>query len=66
MHSTETHKKYFLSLKEACRALSVSRTTLYKLMAEGAFVKPVKIGRSTRFPADEVLLWVEEKKNARV
>ena len=48
-----------LTEREACERLSLGRSTLRRLMAEGA-IKGVHIGRSLRFPAEELARFVAE------
>lgn len=47
-----------LTEKETCDRLSMGRSTLRRLMAEGA-IKSVHVGRSLRFPAQELVRFVE-------
>lgn len=42
-----------LTEREVCASLNVSRSTLRRLMAQG-FLQPVHIGRSLRFPIQEL------------
>ena len=48
-----------LTESETCRELHLGRSTLRRLMAEGA-IKPVRIGRSLRFPAKEIERFVAD------
>ncbi len=48
-----------LTERETCQELSLGRSTLRRLMAEGA-IKPVRIGRSLRFPAKEIERFVAD------
>ena len=48
-----------LTESETCKQLHLGRSTLRRLMAEGA-IKPVRIGRSLRFPAKEVERFVAD------
>ncbi|SMO61070.1 transcriptional regulator, AlpA family [Balnearium lithotrophicum] len=54
-------EKKLLTVKEACEYLSISKATLYKLIKEGK-IKPVKIGKSTRFDRQDLDRLVEELK----
>jgi excisionase family DNA binding protein len=45
---------------EALEAMRISRTTLWRLRREGQ-LRPIKIGRSVRYPAAEVRRWVDEQ-----
>ena len=48
-----------LTEREACERLKLGRSTLRRLWAEGA-IRPIKIGRSLRFPTAEISRFVEE------
>lgn len=48
-----TPVKLLYTIGEACFALGVKRTTIYKLIKSGVF-QPVKIGRRTLLRAEEV------------
>ena len=59
----ERHKKsvvepLLLTVSQACRALGISRHTLYKLFRKGE-LHPIHIGRATRISAAEVRRWVQ-------
>ncbi len=51
--------------KELCEQLQLGRSTVRRLMAQGA-LRPVKIGRSLRFPAKEAERYVRELQNGGV
>lgn len=49
------------------QATGLSRSTLYAMMAEGAFPKPVKLGkRAVGWRARDVAAWLESRKEATV
>lgn len=48
-----------LTEKETCERLSLGRSTLRRLMAEGV-IKGVHIGRALRFPAGELTRFVDD------
>ena len=48
-----------LTEKEACDRLRLGRSTLRRLMAEGV-IRGVHIGRSLRFPAEELARFVAD------
>lgn len=55
-----------ISLNEACRITSMSRTMLNRYRAERRFPKAVDLGdRRVAFVRQEVLAWIEEKIAAR-
>lgn len=47
-----------LTVPDACRLLSISRATLYRLMGEG-IVRPVRIGGSVRFRQSDLDAFIE-------
>ena len=51
--------RLLLTEKEVCQTLSLSRSTLRRLMAQGA-IRSIRIGRSIRFPMVEVERFVTE------
>lgn len=53
------------TVADAAAYLGVSRRTFYRLAAAGAAPKPVRIGGSSRVPADEVRATVEQLKRRR-
>ena len=50
-----------LRLPEVSERLSLSRTAIYRLMAQGV-LRPVKIGGAIRFPASSVDALIEDLK----
>lgn len=44
----------YMSMKDACAFLHISRTTMQKRIAEGEFSFAVKRGKSWLFPADKM------------
>lgn len=55
-------KVYLMDLKQVSVAIGFKKTTIYKWIHEGAFPKPVKIGRHVRWASNEIEEWI----NARV
>ncbi|MDR3124473.1 MAG: helix-turn-helix domain-containing protein [Endomicrobium sp.] len=51
-----------MTLKDVEAYLSIDRLTVYRLIKEDGFPKPVKVGRVLRFEKDEIDGWLEEKK----
>ena len=49
-----------LTLPQAAHDLSVSRRTLERLIAAGIFPTPVKIGRSSRVPREDLAVYLEK------
>lgn len=52
----------FLTAKEICTALNISKATLYRLIAAGDFARPVKIGSVSRWPAAALERFVAQVK----
>ena len=55
----EADGKVLWSVREACEALSIGRTLLLRMTAEGS-VPAVVIGRRRLYPREEMLRWVNE------
>lgn len=56
---TNTDDRVFaMTINEACVALSLGRSSIYKLINEGK-LKAVKLGRVTRIPASSVRALIE-------
>ena len=49
---------YLYSIQDATRLMSVSRSSLYYLIAAGK-IRPIKIGRRTLIPDQEIRRYVE-------
>lgn len=52
-----------LTIRDVCRVLNVSDTTVYRLMRSGS-IKPRKIGRKTLFRAEDIGAFVESLPDA--
>ncbi len=48
------------TLPRAAHKLSVSKHTLERLIANGAFPRPVKIGRSSRVPRTDISIYLDQ------
>ncbi|WP_373444086.1 helix-turn-helix transcriptional regulator [Klebsiella variicola] len=51
-------KIYLMDLKQVCEATGFGKTAIYKWMGKGTFPYPVKIGRSVRWPSNEIEAWM--------
>jgi excisionase family DNA binding protein len=58
-------EKALLTVKEACEYLNISRAMLYKLIKEGK-IKPIKLGKSTRFDKKDLDDFIEKAKKGFV
>ena len=54
-----------LRLDATRQMTGLGRTMIYKMVAEGAFPSPVKIGRTTMWAESEIQAWIEARKAAR-
>ena len=54
-----------LTLGEAALVLSVSKRTLERLIAGGVFPPPLKIGRSSRVPREDISTYLEQLRRQR-
>ena len=52
-----------LTVSEVAKMLKVNRNFVYKLIKDGLFPKPVKLGRSSRWLKSEVEAWLQERIN---
>lgn len=53
----------YLTQKDLCRSLDVSRTTFWRLRKEEGFPKPVHlVGRVWRWKDSEVKEWMEQRR----
>ena len=56
----DASRPLLLTPERAAREMSIARSTLYRLLADGE-LQYVKIGRSTRIPLAEVERWVAQR-----
>ena len=54
-------RKKLIRLAQVEEITGFKRSYLYFLIQQEKFIKPVKIGRSSRWPLDAVLDWVEQR-----
>ncbi len=53
-------------LRDVCRATGLSKSTIYRMAADGKFPKPFKItDRASGWDAEEVERWIAERIAAR-
>ncbi|MBZ6561583.1 AlpA family phage regulatory protein [Klebsiella pneumoniae] len=51
----------FVDMAFITRLLSVSDKWIYRLIKDGVFPKPIKLGRSSRWLQSEVESWLQER-----
>ena len=49
-----------LTVRDVSRALKVSTRQIWKLLAGGRMPKPIRIGRSVRWPVAVIERWIDE------
>mgnify|MGYP001361136324 CR=1 FL=1 len=54
-----------LTLDKVAELLSVTKRTVYRLIAKGEFAKPHKVGHSVRFFVSDVTAYFEKLKGQR-
>ena len=62
---TGSETRLLLTLGEVALSLSVSKRTLERLIAGGAFPPPLKIGRSSRVPREDISSYLEQLRRQR-
>ena len=62
-HPKEEHS--LLTLPHAAETLAISKRTLERLIASGAFPPPVKIGRASRVPRADIVEFLEQLRRER-
>lgn len=56
----------YLPLREVCRRTTLSKTQLYRMVADGKFPRPVPISEGRKAWVDkEVHTWMDEKRKGR-
>jgi excisionase family DNA binding protein len=63
--SAGSEGRLLITLNQAALALSISRRTLERLIAGGVFPVPLKIGRSSRVPSDDIANYLEQLRRQR-
>jgi excisionase family DNA binding protein len=56
----DTRKEIYVSTGELMETLSISRSTVYRLMAKG--LPNIRVGSVHRFPFDQVVAWLRADK----
>lgn len=47
------------------KSTTLSRSLIYKKIQNGSFPRPIKIGRSARWVANEIISWIESQAISR-
>ena len=66
MSDHQEHDMRLMRLEEVCDTAGIGKTSVYKLLNEGAFPKPVSIGgRAVRWVSTEIQSWILERVEER-
>jgi excisionase family DNA binding protein len=57
--AADADEAVLIDVVQAAKMLSVNRSTVFKLTSVGKFPRPVKLGRATRWPKEELLAWIK-------
>ena len=63
MSMIDIHSDQMVDMAFIVRFTGMTDKWFYKLIQEGKFPKPIKMGRSSRWLASEVVLWFKDKIN---
>lgn len=63
--SADPEGHLLLTLNQAAQSLAISKRTLERLIAGGTFPVPLKIGRSSRIPRDDIASYLEQLRRQR-
>lgn len=62
---TGDHERVLLRLRDVCQMVGLSRSTIYKRIAEGQFPEPIRLGeRTVRWSAEAISVWWQTQSNA--
>jgi prophage regulatory protein len=50
-----------MRIEQVCFSTGFKKPTIYEWMRQGKFPRPIKIGRSARWPSSDVEKWIAEK-----
>ncbi|EMC9754395.1 AlpA family phage regulatory protein [Enterobacter cloacae] len=50
-----------MRIEQVCFVTGFKKPTIYEWMRKGKFPRPIKIGRSARWPSCDVERWIAEK-----
>jgi excisionase family DNA binding protein len=63
--SADAERRLLLTLDQTALALAISKRTLERLIVGGSFPVPLKIGRSTRIPREDIADYLEQLRRQR-
>ena len=62
---THSRTQRLLRLPEVKAKTGLARSTIYRDIQNGSFPRPVKLGRASAWPDNEVREWLAERTHAR-
>ncbi|HCQ65582.1 MAG TPA: hypothetical protein DIU07_10685 [Rhodobacteraceae bacterium] len=62
---TQAFSDRLLPFAQARGLVGISRSQIYVLLEKGEFPKPVKVGRTNYFSANELQAWIEKRLSQR-
>lgn len=66
MSDQQEHVMRLMRIEEVCDMAGIGKTSVYKLIGEGVFPKPVNVyGRTVRWVSDEIEAWILERVEER-
>jgi excisionase family DNA binding protein len=63
--SVGSEERLLFTLNQAAQSLAISKRTLERLIAGGTFPVPLKIGRSSRVPREDIAEYLEQLRRQR-
>jgi len=68
MHDVTVNHPRCLSVADTASLIGMSRSSIYAMLSDQAanFPRPLKIGRRTRFLADEIDAWIASRPRLKV
>jgi prophage regulatory protein len=60
-HELDGQPLELLRLPDVLKKIRVSKSTFYRMMAEGEFKRPIRVGRASRWSRAEVDRWIAKK-----
>jgi prophage regulatory protein len=52
-----------VDMKWLTSTLKMTDKWIYKMIQQGDFIKPIKLGRSSRWRLSDIKVWLDERKN---
>ncbi len=66
MKKSRSTEDKLISIASTAEMIGISRSQLYKMIKEGSFLAPVRVGTRILFPESEVNKWIQAQIEGRV